>query len=521
MADYIKKNGLLYSSDSYTVLGVDDTSTLFTGRIPFGAHAIDSEVFSDCPYESISIPDSVKKLGANLFSNSMALEKVKLPSTITELPPYLFSGCVALSKVTMPMQLTKFPEGLFMGCSSLLEIPFRTGITELPENVIANCTGIKSLVIPNTVKKIGSKAVAGCTSLESVVFPECIEEIAPDAFEGCTSLHNVRIEGESGLFYISEDDGCLYFAGDESDKKVVQIYGVTNNGVGFFKDNVDDEPIDPTEDEDMEDDDTFYSAEIGASDEEMGIVEQENNQINNTQGVKKMDDENVDSMLADIMGAEAERNNVSEDIGISDAESAALSGAIEVMSDNTRVKDAYVSNDELANLFEKSESQERAERKAETNTDEIDSKTKILISSVKFSKVLEFNPTEESPEDPELYVIAEKLVKDTSGNDCFTQKLEACCTKFAHIHDYKRVIMLYGLPFENDEFYNFYHHFMSKKNIILACDAENPSSLSDFGKKVCELSRISLDKVDLAEQRRNASIKSNTLIKLVIRDKYE
>ena len=60
MGSYIKKNGLLYSEDGYTVIGVDDTSNEFNGRVPFGAHKIDDDVFSDCPYESISLPDSVK-----------------------------------------------------------------------------------------------------------------------------------------------------------------------------------------------------------------------------------------------------------------------------------------------------------------------------------------------------------------------------------------------------------------------------------------------------------------------------
>ena len=73
MSSFIKKNGLLYSEDLHTVLGVDDTSTEFTGRVPFGAHRIDDEVFSDCPYETISLPDSVIELGSCVFENSKAL----------------------------------------------------------------------------------------------------------------------------------------------------------------------------------------------------------------------------------------------------------------------------------------------------------------------------------------------------------------------------------------------------------------------------------------------------------------
>ncbi len=46
MGAYIKKNGLLYSEDMHTVIGVDDTSSDFTGRVPLGAHNIDEDVLS-------------------------------------------------------------------------------------------------------------------------------------------------------------------------------------------------------------------------------------------------------------------------------------------------------------------------------------------------------------------------------------------------------------------------------------------------------------------------------------------
>ena len=44
---FVKKHGLLYSSDLHTVIGVDDTSTDFKGRIPYGARAEDAKVFSN------------------------------------------------------------------------------------------------------------------------------------------------------------------------------------------------------------------------------------------------------------------------------------------------------------------------------------------------------------------------------------------------------------------------------------------------------------------------------------------
>lgn len=547
MGSYIKKNGLLYSEDMHTVLGVDDTSTDFSGRVPFGAHRIDDEVFSECPYESLSLPDSITELGNCVFENSKALEKVKLPSGLTELPPYLFAGCSALSKVTMPNSVSSFPEGLFKNCESLPEIPFRAGITVLSESVFEGCRSIKSLVIPPTVKRIEAKAVANCTSLESVVFPSCLEYLAPDAFEGCTALHNLRVDGDGGLFYVGEEDGCLYEAADEGDRIVVRISGVQGASVSFFKDNADDisAGLSENEEEEFEDDDTF-SAEIGASDEEADFMSAEEPaeaaaaeaaistepevsepavtevaDVNANEEIHT--DSAVDSMLADIMGDEKKRSAVSEDIGISQKESEILSETMSLMSDsNQGILDSKVPDYQLEELCAKNEADELATHNID-NPDVLDNKAQILSDSCELSYIINCNPSGDMAEEDELFVIAEKLAAGagSDGKDFFSSKLLACCKTFARIHDYKKVLMLYGLPLDNDEFTQFFKHFIMKKNVILACEAECPSKLSDYGKKICELSRISLKKEDLEEQRHSACIKTKTLVKLVIRDKYE
>lgn len=536
---FVKKHGLLYSSDLHTVIGVDDTSTEFKGRIPYGARAVDAEVFSDCPYQSVSIPDSVKEIGPALFENSKRLETVKLPANITELPAYLFSGCSALYKVTMPSTLSSFPEGLFKDCASLPDIPFRAGIKELPEDFMSGCTSVKSLVIPNSVEKIGPHAVANCTSLESLVLPVSVKEIADDAFEGCNSIHNIRIEGESELFFIK--DGSLYQNTVNGEKLLIKAYSIVNEGVNFYKDNVDDEPIEANDEEDMEDDDTFFSAEIGASDEELELCKgdeaeskasDESSTINNdnTETIdnknesnkeEKMEDNNIDSMLADIMGEEKKRNEVSEDIAVSDKESEVLAETMAVMEKDAPKPGVIVTNDELENLFSKHEEEVQASLNEEVvDEKELDKKAKILVDSVEFSKVLDFEPAGEVPADPVLFVIAEKTVETANGKD-FSPKLISCCKTFARIHDFRHVVMLNGLPLDNEEFEQFYFHYMNKKNVILACEAESPATLSDYCKKICEESRISLDKDELNDQRKRVTVKTDTLIKLVIRDKYD
>ena len=500
---YIIKNGLIYTPDLRTVIGVDVESGTFNGRVPFGAHFIDDEVFYECPYENVSLPDSIEKLGNNLFSGSKNLKSIKLPSYIDELPSYMLSNCTSLVKVTMPTQILGFGEGLFNGCTSLEEIPFRAGVEEIPENFCSGCTSVKSLVIPNGVTKINSCAAAFCTSLKAIVLPATLEYLADDAFKGCVAIQNIRVDGDNEKFFV-KDDGCLYEKTATGEKLKVAVSGAIQQDVSFYSENVDEVSADPffTNEDNDEVDDTF-SAEVEAT------AEEENS---------------LSDAVNDILNEEKSRSEVCSDVSVSVSELEMLSTTMEALSDNTQTtKSSAVTEDELACLSMGSDTPESiSELGVESaDKDKIDSKTSILMSSAQFSKVIDCKPEDEPTASGELYVIAENTVKDGFGVETFTPKLELCCKTFAHIQNFRRVILLKGLPLNNEEFVQFYYHFMASKNVILACNAKGPSSMSDYAKSVCEQSRISLDRNELADQRKRISIKNDMLIKLVIQDIYE
>ena len=526
MSDYTSKNGLLFTNDMNTLVGIDSSSNEFTGAVPYGPKEIADEAFAGTSVTSISLPDSIKEIPDCLFENLTSLDSVKLPVSLQVLPPYLFSGCSKLTKVSMPSVVTEFPEGLFYGCSSLPEIPFRAGIQEIPENCCAGCSSIKSVVLPNTVAKIQSKAFANCKGLEAVVFPAKMYELSADAFEGCDSIRNIRVDDGNNLFYVSEEDGCLYEKSIEGDDKLrLKVVPVEKNTVEFFEDNLkEDSDMMIADSDDLEDDDIF-SAEISANDDEltaMGAEESaepidnkpENNDVDSTEENKMSD--NVDDMLADIMGEEKARVESVSGVGIE--------ASVSEADDSGASNGAAITAGELENLFSSSESSEPAGKDdlhvAMKDRLALDSKTKILVESVGFSKIELCEPTGQPPEDSDLFVIAEKIITSDIGEHSFSEKLMTCVKKIARIHDFERIILLYALPSDNEEFQQFYFHFINKRNVIFACDASSPASLSDYGKMICEQSRISLDSNELAEQRKRISVKNDMLIKLVIQDKY-
>lgn len=533
---YVKKNGLLYSQDLKTVYGIY-SNIEFNGRIPFGAHEIAEDAFAGSDIQSVSIPDSVKELPPCLFENLTNLKTAKLPSYLNDLPPYLFSGCSSLEKVNMPEKFNGFSEGFFYGCKSLKEIPFKSGVQEIQEMAFAACTNLTSIVIPNSVVKIGPSAFADCSNLETIVFSAKLYELSEDAFAGCNKIRSIRIDPDNHLFYVNEEDGCLYEKSiDGEDKLRLKIVDKTGQKAELINENLDDSVTNPnnsdltfiSEDE-IEEDDTFFAAneEIAATNEELTQFQEKTEQENkNNDNINKigeklnMTNNDVDAMFADIMGEEKERKEVTSEVGISDEESKVLSEMMDVMADSKPASSsAAISTEELENLFASHEA-EATQNNTEVSEDKIDSKTQILIDSVSVSKIIECTPTGESPEDGDLFVIAEKTVEDAEGNKVFTEKLINCAQKIARIQDFKRIIMISGLPLDNDEFMQFYFHFINKRNVLLAVSATSPSQLSEECKTICEQSRISLDKNDLQNQRKSAGLKSNTLIKLIVQDIY-
>lgn len=574
MNDFIKKNGLIYSEDLKTLVGIDFENNTFMGRVPFGVHYIEDEVFAGCNYQSVSLPDSVERIGNSLFENSKNLQRVKLPAMITELPPYLFAGCSSLNKITMPNQLNGFSEGLFYGCSSLEEIPFRLGITELPENVFAGCSAIKSIVLPNSITKICSGAFANCTSLESIVLPENLISIADDAFAGCEKIRTIRISDSNNLFFVDDETGNLYEKTVDGSKCIFQITKEQSQEIRMF-----DNDINPNElmllDEDEDDD---YNVDLGAAEDELASViidvpESTQEESESQEEVAESKEQTLEEKLAEIMQAEKRsyaHNElsieelqqiftkkyepepeispeveseivVSEENETSEVETiieTPVETPIETQEENKTfvaeteseipqdfvVQPKLEHNEDVA-LYEDSEQseiQDEVQNQQEiSEIAQIDSKTQLLLDSVEFSQIANFVPKDQVPSDRELFVIAEKLVSDSNGNKNFSQKLQHYCKQVAAVQDFTRIYLLYGIPVENDEFMQFYHHFISRRNVILACDAPSPSKLSDFCKLVCEESNISLDREDLLQQRKQIATKNDSLIKLVIQDKYE
>ncbi len=122
--------------------------------IPEGVLDIRSYVFSYCyDLETVTMPNSITEIkGRYVFMNTDKLETVKLPENLTSIPSGMFfiSG---LQYITLPDSIKKLESQSFSNCRNLKELILPEGV----EKVISiNNTGIERLNIPSTVKEIAS-----------------------------------------------------------------------------------------------------------------------------------------------------------------------------------------------------------------------------------------------------------------------------------------------------------------------------------------------------------------------------
>ncbi len=138
------------------------------------AERLGSYAFAETAIESIVLPDSLRALGGNAFSECHNLRTVAWPNNaeFATIPEYAFQGCSSLSDdvvATLPASVTTIGRSAFVNCSTMnygggQEEPFA------------------EIVIPDTVKRIEAEAFRECTHVRSVRIGSGVEYIGDQAF---------------------------------------------------------------------------------------------------------------------------------------------------------------------------------------------------------------------------------------------------------------------------------------------------------------------------------------------------
>lgn len=143
---------------------------------------------------SVTIPDSVSKIGKETFSFCRSLAKVGLRENILTIGEKAFFGCTSLKGITLPEQLTTLGEETFRNCTSLAQINIPAHVTVIKKGTFQNCSSLCSVTLPQGINSIEAGAFGFCSALKAVAVPRAVTGIGDGAFEGCSTLEDVTLQ---------------------------------------------------------------------------------------------------------------------------------------------------------------------------------------------------------------------------------------------------------------------------------------------------------------------------------------
>lgn len=182
-----------------TLIGYTGTAT--TVSVPDSIKTIGAGAFSgDTDLYTVYLPKNLEKIENDAFAGCSLLTVVDIPDTLKEIGDFAFSGCTSLSEVELGEKVTKIGDGAFAGCSSLAEIKLHKD-----NSSFVNYGG--ALYDMDKTKLI--QVYAG-SAYSKYTMPETVREMRPYAFWGCDKLR---------------------FAALSSNLKEIPLYGMSNCGL--------------------------------------------------------------------------------------------------------------------------------------------------------------------------------------------------------------------------------------------------------------------------------------------------
>ena len=221
----IDEYGVKYSRDGKKLLKAYFSSWEEEYVVREGTEVICDGAFSCCfSLQSVTIPNSVTKIGDSAFWSCKSLQSVTIPNSVTSIGDEAFSNCESLQSITIPNSVRNIGNNAFRGCNICFFICNSTyfqnddvclfnkdktaivsrikdcvnyiipnSVTKIGDRTFSSCKSLQSITIPNSVTKIGDAAFGSCKSLQSVTIPNSVTSIGDYAFYRCYSLQSVTI----------------------------------------------------------------------------------------------------------------------------------------------------------------------------------------------------------------------------------------------------------------------------------------------------------------------------------------
>ena len=128
----------------------------------------------------VSIPSSVRSIGAQSFLGCHNLEQVTFSEGLESIGYAAFASCRKLKEINLPESLEELGHNAFAG-TAVASIKIPSKITVIPKQCFYKCCNLKEILLPEGVTDLEDECF-GDVPLEEIVLPSSIRFIDPCAF---------------------------------------------------------------------------------------------------------------------------------------------------------------------------------------------------------------------------------------------------------------------------------------------------------------------------------------------------
>ncbi|MDE7075928.1 MAG: leucine-rich repeat protein, partial [Clostridia bacterium] len=183
-------NGAIVSGDTLYLAPkfIDADFVMPAGVTVIGPNAFSGSIMDESVNEIVLT--GITKIGAGAFYGLEGLKAISLPVGLTEIADNAFTG-TSLATITIPASVKKIGAAAFADCGKLASIEFAEGsqLEEIGARAFQR-TAITSLDLPASVKTIGREAFWRSASLTTVNIP-AVTAMGERAFALCPALKTV------------------------------------------------------------------------------------------------------------------------------------------------------------------------------------------------------------------------------------------------------------------------------------------------------------------------------------------
>ena len=122
------------------------------------------------------------------------IDNVTIPDSVTEICDYAFYE-IRMKSLTMPDSVEKIGKNAFERCDVLESLSIHGGVKKIGTEAFSRCYSLKTIQLSSGVVEIGSKAFASCGELRDVYIPKSVEKIGDELFGSYDEPGQVSVYG--------------------------------------------------------------------------------------------------------------------------------------------------------------------------------------------------------------------------------------------------------------------------------------------------------------------------------------